>query len=193
MKYEVRAISIWTVFKVSFVLHTVFGFLMGVFYAISFIPMMQMMSKFGRFPGAFPVEDMPVGILMILFPIMFAIGGAFFGTLSSLILALLYNLVARLMGGLQLTLNPVEEATPAPPQRSVQGTNEVAAQPAPPPPPPMETPPPPPPVMQAPPEPTVAPTAPVEPQAPEAPDKPTSATEPGRDDNDNPQDNNRTI
>lgn len=78
-------------------IYGIFGLLAGIFW-IPFAAMMATMpmSRIGMMPGA------GIGIFaIILFPILYFIGGFIFG----IILAALYNLIARWTGGIEMTLD----------------------------------------------------------------------------------------
>lgn len=83
----------------------------------------------------------PVGLFMLV-PPLFACGNAFFGTILLAVVVLFYNLVARLLGGVELVLKADTERSvaPAPTARALQqpkapGTLKSDTAPPPPPPP----------------------------------------------------------
>ena len=148
MRYELKSVPIWPLAKVAFFVHLVFGFVVGLFYAMAIVPLMALMANIPQFQNeGFDMAAAPVGVLIVLMPIFMALSSAFFGTVGSVILGAVYNLIARMLGGLELNLQPTESETtkvntPSPPAAQVQ---PVSA--APPPPHPVEsrpaTPPPP--------------------------------------------------
>ena len=82
MRYELKSISVWAVVKVIFLLSLVAGFLGGIVMAMFMGVFMTLASGLGQLGGseAFPV-DLSFGALMILLPIGYALGGAFFNTI----------------------------------------------------------------------------------------------------------------
>ena len=78
-------------------------------------------------------------IILIMYPFLFGFGGAFFNTLFALIIAFVYNMAAKLLGGVEVELDqmPTMVAQPtAPPQVYVQ--SHIYHPTPPPPPPPVE-------------------------------------------------------
>lgn len=145
MRYELKSIPFWPVLKVGFFVNLVMGLLVGILYAMFLIPFMAVLSNLPAFDsGEFDVSAAPLGLLMIILPLISAVSTAFFGTVGLALLVLVYNLTARLVGGVELNLQkvdmPMEAVTPGAPP---------GAQPQPqyysPPPPPQAPPPPPPP------------------------------------------------
>ena len=95
---------------------------------------------------------MPIGILMFVLPIVFAIGSAVFNTILCVIVIGIYNLVARIVGGLEFDFHSMEGFQQVPGTKPVASSTPTATytprqpyQQPPPPPPPDTTPPPPPP------------------------------------------------
>ena len=143
MKYELKSIGVWAFTKVAFFVNVVLGFLAGIFYALMMIPLLVLPQAGGPFGGygGFDFDGMSIGVLLIVLPILFSMGFGVFYTIGCIILVLVYNLFAKLVGGMEFTFSPVGEAPPP------AGVAPVA----PPPPPPPDTPPPPPVTPQQPP------------------------------------------
>lgn len=139
MRYEVRSIGIWTLIKVGFFLNLMIGFLFGIFSALIFIPMAKVfLTMAGAEMGGYDAGS-SFGLLFFL-PFMMGILAAFFNTLFMVLVAACYNLIARVLGGLEFnfesvpnhglfTATPVKGATPA----AILSVNESAAPPPPPP------------------------------------------------------------
>ena len=108
----------WPFIKVSFFFNLIVGFLFGLFYALVAGFIMTIVSRLSQFQPEFfdfgPIEPMPIGIMIVVMPVMFAIMGAIFYTIIGIILMLIYNLIARLVGGFELVLAPVAGAMPQP-------------------------------------------------------------------------------
>jgi hypothetical protein len=172
MRYELKSIGIWALIKVFFFFNLIVGFIAGIFYGLLFSFFMAVMANIPFARSEMPDINMPVGLTLVIMPFIFAIGAAVFHTLIFVILAFIYNLIAKLTGGMEFELNPVVEVTipPAPPTTSYT------------PPPPPSTPPPPPPA--SPPQPMSPPPATQPPPSPGGtpPPIPPEAPPPGEDD-----------
>lgn len=171
MRYEVKTIGVWAYLKVGFFLNLVMSFIGGALFALMMSFQFAVMNRMGvdPFPGMGGAE-MPTGILLVMVPILFAIGGAVFYTLLGLVFVILYNLVAKVTGGFEMELREVDQNKTPPARPYVAPSAAPQWQPPPPPPPPQrptappaEQSPPPPPPSQRPPEPPSEPPPPREP------------------------------
>ena len=118
MRYEIKSIGMWPFIKVSFFFNIVVGFIFGLLYALFAGFIMTIMSRFSEFqPGGFDfdLEPLPIGIMLVVLPVLFAIMGAVFYTIIGAILVLIYNLIARLVGGYELDLELVGTGVPSMP------------------------------------------------------------------------------
>lgn len=174
MRYEIKSIGIWAFVKISFFLSLVIGFVFGLFYA-AFFSMILAVGSSGPYGdiGDFPFDPGAIGpILLIVLPIGFAVGSAVINTLLGVISIVVYNLIARLTGGLEFELQSVTSPVP------------VSVMPTAPPPPPE-------PQRYAPPPPPPSPgTAPQKPEGPPAspPSSPWTPPPPPPDEGDRPAD-----
>lgn len=117
MKLELKRIAIWPIIKISFVVNLVIGFLVGIMYAfmlmlIVFAPMSYLGRDFE--------SEMPIavgGFMLIILPIIMAGFMAVVNTIFAVIAALIYNLAAKLFGGLEAEYRIIEKdvVAPAPP------------------------------------------------------------------------------
>jgi len=140
MHYELRSIGIWPLIKVSFFLNGIIGFLYGLLNAFLLSFLLSVSSAF-PFPEVWvDPTDFSLGFLFIVFPVVACICAAVFLTILCVLFALIYNLIARLIGGYEFDLAAVREtATVQPVQRPITAQVSVAAPvPAPPPPPPVQ-------------------------------------------------------
>ena len=187
MRYELKSIRIWSFTKVSFFVNLVVGFVLGLMYAMMLPILVAGMSQFGGFYGrSLDPSEMPIGIMLIILPIMGAMFAAVFHTLIGIVLVAVYNLVARLVGGLEMRFEPTETRPVSQAARPITAytaphnapltmkprddTVHVAAMPPPPPPVPGVSPTSTPPSIPPAPTPdTVAPTSP-QPAAPPEPE-----------------------
>ncbi len=117
MRYEIKSIGVWAFVKVAFFVNLVFGFLIGLFYAL-LIPMF-LLPLGGMMPTSqFDFGGVSMAVLLIVLPIVFAVCAAVFQTLLGVVLVLVYNVVARLVGGIELNLkNQASDSYVAPPPR----------------------------------------------------------------------------
>jgi len=106
MRYELKSIAVWPFIKVAFFFNLIAGFLIGLFYALFIGFFMSVLSNVPALDtGEFPIGQLSVGFLMIIMPLIMSIGMATFGTFFGVIWVLVYNLVTRLTGGLELNMN----------------------------------------------------------------------------------------
>jgi len=111
MKLELKKISVWAAVKVSFILNLILGFIVGIFYAFLFVFLASL-------PLSIPGEESSrmfsafAGVTAILLPFICAFGCAIFNTALAAIMALAYNLVVKLTGGLEFEFKPVVEIVP---------------------------------------------------------------------------------
>ncbi|MCK4462577.1 MAG: DUF3566 domain-containing protein, partial [candidate division Zixibacteria bacterium] len=109
MLYELKSIRIWSFTKVSFFVNLVVGFVLGLMYAMTLPILLAGMSEFGGvFGQSFDPSEVPIGVMLIIMPIMGAMFAAIFHTLIGIVLIAMYNLVARLVGGLEMRFEPSE-------------------------------------------------------------------------------------
>jgi len=123
MKYRLNRIPLWPVAKVAFVILLVIGIIIGLLYGV-------LMSGLGVIMGALGEsawgEDLPaignLGFLMIPFIAVFY---AITGTIWILLWVLIYNVVAQVVGGIELELSAGEEhrmeSAPHVPDRPLNG------------------------------------------------------------------------
>lgn len=185
MRYELKSIPLWPVTKVAFFVNLAVGFVMGLLAAIFMMPFVAMMASVAAYDaGELDFDSGALSALTMMIPFLTALWSAFFNTVLVAIVILAYNLVTRLVGGIELRLDLVELEPIAPPQ----ATPPPGPAPEPPPPdpvgPPPESiaPPPAPPVTDRPQPPPPVITQP-EPKPPEAtPPAPGEDSSDGADD-----------
>lgn len=108
MRYEVRSIGIWALIKVGFFLNLLIGFLFGIFASLIFIPMARVILAMAG-AGEMPYDEGASFGTLFFMPFLLAILGAFFNTLFMVLVAACYNLVARIVGGLEFTFNSLPD------------------------------------------------------------------------------------
>ncbi len=109
MRHELKSIRIWSFTKVSFFVNLVVGFVLGLMYAMMLPILVAGMSQFGGFYGrSLDPSEVPIGVMLVIMPITGAMFAAVFHTLIGIVLVAVYNLVARLVGGLEMRFEPME-------------------------------------------------------------------------------------
>jgi hypothetical protein len=100
MNLELKKIDIWSCIKISFILYGIFGLAIGIFYAILLTFLGGILSSFGgkdfgSFSGLF------TGFLGIFMAFFLAIFYAVIGSIFTAIFAWLYNVFAKIAGGVK--------------------------------------------------------------------------------------------
>ncbi len=108
MRYEIKSIPLWPVIRIAFFVNLIVGFIAGIFMAVSLVPFMALMSAMATYdPTYLDVESSAATTFALTVPFLSALWWAFFGTLFVLIIAFVYNLVARFVGGVECQMEPV--------------------------------------------------------------------------------------
>ncbi len=143
MKLEIKSIGIWSLIKISVFINMIVGFIFGIFYAM----MISFMSTAGLLPmDIIGSDDITFLGMLIVVPIMFSIGAAVFGTIWCVICVFIYNLLTRIVGGLEINTEDisVKENIPQPQHEAILVKPEIKQKQAMPvPPSPLPAPPPP--------------------------------------------------
>jgi uncharacterized protein YacL len=100
MNLELKRIDIWSCIKISFILYGIFGLAIGIFYAILLTFLGGVLSSFGgkdfgSFGGLF------TGFLGVFVAFFLAIFYAVIGTIFTALFAWLYNVFAKIAGGIK--------------------------------------------------------------------------------------------
>ena len=157
MKYELKSIGFWSFLRIAFALNLLAGLVGGfLFTPVGFI--MYSLAQagdlgvYGGYSAFEPEDGSGVGALFIFIPLVMAVGASLAGTFFQCIVVGIYNLLARMLGGIELKLILVETDTsaettagtsskrtivpPPPPPPGARPTSPASATPPPPPPPP---------------------------------------------------------
>lgn len=152
MRYELKSIGIWSFTKVAFFFNLVAGFIFGLLYALFLGVFLTLATQVLELPiDEGELGEISLVFLVLFIPIISAIGGAVFCTLFGIVLLIIYNLIARALGGLEFELKRVDglpdtvSAQPIVGQASLQQPAQMRPVAPPPPPPPAGPVPPPPP------------------------------------------------
>ena len=115
--FEMRRIPIWPVMRVVFIIFLIIGIIVGLMYGFMISSFGLLLSALGESPldEGFPLIG-NLGFLMIpIFAILYAV----FGTIAAVIWAVIYNITASVVGGIELELEekkmPFSREREAPP------------------------------------------------------------------------------
>jgi hypothetical protein len=128
VQLEIKRIDLWSLFKISFILYSVLGVLVGFLMFFFSMVMGGLGSAFMEEEGyrGFPLLGGVVGFLMIPFlAFLYGIIGSVFATIGGWI----FNIVCGFIGGIRLMADtydttpraPVRSYPPPPPPASEQG------------------------------------------------------------------------
>ncbi len=103
MNFQIKRFGLWSILRIGFCLSFILGLITGFFWAF-------LISVFGNLLHSnLPVQTLDFGrIGMIGFffiPLFFGLLYGFIGAFFSLVLGVFYNLVASLIGGLELEIS----------------------------------------------------------------------------------------
>ncbi len=103
MTYEIKRFDLLTVFKVSFLVYMIVGFLIGLLYSLL---IMKIISTFGPFLDNAMFEDMgQIGFFAaITFAFFMAVLLSVIWSIITVIAAGIYNVMAGFVGGLKMEL-----------------------------------------------------------------------------------------
>jgi hypothetical protein len=101
MKYEIKRIGVWSTIKVGFLIWGLIGFIFGVYMALMMPMLISFLGSLGTFPGD---TDALGSVALIFLPFMYSFMAAVGGTIITAIVAGFYNLICRLIGGIELDL-----------------------------------------------------------------------------------------
>ena len=126
MTYEIKKIDVWSVVKIAFILYGIFGLIAGLFYAVMLTLLGGIISQLGQLGGEF--GDMTgfftgaVGIVTAFFMALFY---AVIGSIFTAIFIWLYNVLAKLTGGIRFHLEGEKIAAAAiAPAEKQEGNSE---------------------------------------------------------------------
>jgi hypothetical protein len=114
MNYEIKRFDIWSVIKVCFVIYLILGFFMGLVW----VSVVGMIARFAQHFGGQEIPDLPIksfGAIGTLFlAVFFSIFYSVFLTFFTAIGVLIFNLVSRLTGGIEVEVDaePIQVQPP---------------------------------------------------------------------------------
>lgn len=107
MNWEIKRIDPWSAIKISFVANAVLGFVLGLFVGAMLAAMSQFLAPFLAMSGQ-DVEELRSASgfgSVILMPFFMAfIFAVLYGVIITGLIVLIYNLVARVTGGIKVNL-----------------------------------------------------------------------------------------
>jgi len=111
----IKRFGVWSVAKINAVLWFIFGLIIGVIYGLFFILFGAAMSSLAPERDAAAmggISSVVTGlIIMVAMPIFYGVTGLIAGAIG----ALVYNLLAGVIGGIKFELEGVQEYAPPPP------------------------------------------------------------------------------
>lgn len=118
MTYEIKRIDVWSVVKIAFILYGIFGLIFGLFYAVILAMLGGIISQFGELGGEFgQMSGLFTGAIGIVTALFMALFYAVIGAVFTAIFVWLYNVFAKLAGGITFHLEGEKIATVTPAQR----------------------------------------------------------------------------
>ncbi|UCG62871.1 MAG: hypothetical protein JSV52_06195 [Candidatus Zixiibacteriota bacterium] len=147
MNYEIKSIPIWPLTRLAFFVNLIVGFIGGIFLAVFMVPLLAFVNAMAAYDtGYIDIDAGPTGAAAMMLPFLSALWCACFGTLFVIILGLVYNLTAKIIGGVECHLEPTVESAqlPDPTRLAPSKPESVIDRPLPPPPVTTEPPPSPP-------------------------------------------------
>jgi hypothetical protein len=121
MRWELKSIAIWPLVRVSFLYNLVIGLIFGLVAALVLGFFMAVSSALPAWSsGDIEVQEYSLGGLIVILPLVISIGGAVLNTLLGVVMVSVYNVVARMVGGLEFNLVEIaaeptaSSPTPAP-------------------------------------------------------------------------------
>lgn len=116
-KMQVKRVGVFSYAKITAVTCAAFGLIFGIIYGLIFMVFgAALMAGAGRDGAGAGAGGIVVGLLMMIgIPIFYGVIGFIFGIIG----ALIYNIAAGFVGGIELELEPVgtDYATPPQPQQ----------------------------------------------------------------------------
>ena len=103
VNFELKRVDVWSLVKIVFFLYAIIGLLLGLFYTLIFTLVGGMAGFLGG-EEAFPLMGLFSGFVGFFMSFVLAILYAVFGSIVTAILTGLYNLLAKWMGGVRLSL-----------------------------------------------------------------------------------------
>jgi len=121
--FVLKKIPLWPVLKMGFVIFIIIGIVVGVFYAMMLSMWGALMSSFTD-AGFGEQFGMLRGLGFVLIPVI-AILYAVFGTIVVAIWTIVYNLIAAVVGGIELVLEEgdVRSAAAEPPRGALDSAH----------------------------------------------------------------------
>ena len=121
MVFELKRIDVWTCTKIAFFLYGILGLLFGLLYALILAMVGSVLGplsggELGSLGGLF------TGALGIFIAIFLALFYAVIGAITTAILAWLYNLFAKSIGGVKITLEEEKFGTLSSPEEKAPGS-----------------------------------------------------------------------
>jgi hypothetical protein len=114
MVFELKKLEVWSCVKIAFFLYGVLGLIVGIFYAIFLAFFSTFLRNFGGadFESLTPAFTGFLGIFMIIFLAFFY---AVIGAIATAVMVWIYNLLAKLIGGIKMNFQQEGTIAQVPP------------------------------------------------------------------------------
>jgi hypothetical protein len=103
MHVEIKRLDVASVVKISFVIYTVVGIMVGIVYVLVALVFGSLMNLGGVPEGSGLLRLAATGFGVLLIP-LFALFYGCIGAVGGAVLALVYNAIAKTLGGVRITL-----------------------------------------------------------------------------------------
>lgn len=117
MTYEIKKIDVWSVVKIAFIINGIFGLIFGLFYAVILTMLGGFLSQFGEFGEFGEMTGFFTGAVGILMAFFMALFYAVLGAIFTAIFVWLYNVLAKLTGGIRFNLETEKVVAVAPAEK----------------------------------------------------------------------------
>ena len=137
MRYEIKSIPVWPIVKIFFLINLVAGFIFGLLLAIVSSGLVSFYNELIQVsnPG-YDVSLIPIEMLIIMLPLLFAFGNSIFTTTIMVIVIYIYNLLVKFTGGMELNLSEINIRESSENEKiEIENLSEIKNNDAPPPPP----------------------------------------------------------
>lgn len=117
MRYQLKRIDPWSACKITFLIAGVVGFVVGALYAVAITMMASFVGMVGMSDGMPEEMGYIVGATGLIAVVIWIVLTILYAVLGALVVSLatwLYNLLAGVIGGVNLTFEAMPSVVPAP-------------------------------------------------------------------------------
>jgi len=110
MHVEIRHVDVGSVVKISFVIYAVLGLIVGIIYAVAAVVFGSLLDYGEAFGNSNIFRFAATGLGVVLIPV-FALFYGCIGAVAGAIVSVIYNVIAKALGGVRITLKGEEIAS----------------------------------------------------------------------------------